>query len=456
LSRDTFLVVGLGASGRAALDLVAAIGARGLATDDKSCPEGLADSADYLSMDAALAVLDEVSCVVTSPGVPASHRLLTAACERGIAIRSELDFAAGFVEAPIVAVSGTNGKSTVTTLLGRMLECEAYRTFVGGNLGRPLSLAAAPLGGCYDYCVVEVSSFQLEWSNTLHPRIATVLNISPDHLDRHATLDNYIATKMRLFARMCEDDQAVFGRGQAWWPPLVSALAASRSTFGSAHLDSGDSGTVAQIDGRRIVAYPAVSATEPCWELVLGEGWPQVPHDFDNACAAAQLASLAGVGARAIERALAGFDGLEFRLRCVGSHAGVTFWNDSKATNVGATLSSLEAFEQPVILLAGGVAKGADFSPLATAAAVLSRVVVYGEAAETLASALEGRVGLVRAAGLDEAFAAACECASGGDAVLLAPACASFDEFANYVERGRRFNQLVAGIDDGVGDASTV
>jgi UDP-N-acetylmuramoylalanine--D-glutamate ligase len=442
VSDSTVLIVGAGASGRAAAVLAERLGAVPLVTDDKALDDQaramLPPGARVLSMAEARSALPRATFVVTSPGVPASHPLLAEAGARRVPVHSEIEFASRYVDAPIVAITGTNGKSTTVTLVGQILQEAGKRVFVGGNLGRPLANAA--LAG-FDACVVEVSSFQLEWVSTFKPVVGAVLNISPDHLDRHGSMEGYVAAKMRLFERMDAAGTAVFAHGQDWWRSRVRDLAPRVATFGRAPLPSGGHGTAYDRSTRQLIDDSGA-------RIALAAAWPLVPHDFDNVAAAAEIARAAGARPEHVERAVAAFEPLEHRLKQVGAHQGVEYWNDSKATNVGATLSSLEAFERPVILMAGGVAKGAEFGGLVDAAAKLRRVVAYGEARDEIASAVRGAAPVEVVETFAQAFAAARAAASAGDVVLLAPACASFDEFKNYAERGRCFCQLVAGLEE--------
>jgi UDP-N-acetylmuramoylalanine--D-glutamate ligase len=438
----TTLVVGAARSGIAAAGLVARLGGRAVVTDDAGAPAELAADIEFATSDRARALLDagRVGEVVLSPGVAATHPLAASAVARGVPVRSELGLAAEHVRGRVLAVTGTNGKSTVATLLAGMLSASGRRVFAGGNLGRPLCEAAARSDAVYDDLVVEVSSFQLEWPHALSPAIATVLNVSPDHLDRHGTMDGYVRAKLALFANMGPDSHAVFSRDQSWWRAHRGGIRARVTTFGGTPVGAGEEGTRFDVRARAVTLLGRDRR-----ELVLPEQWPVFPHDVENTAAAAEMARIAGTPVAAIERGIAGFRPLAHRLALVGMHAGVRFFDDSKATNVGATLKSLEAFDEPVILLAGGVAKGAEFSALAGVATKLRTVVAYGEAAPLIEAALRGRVALKRARGMNDAFAAAVADAEAGDVVLLAPACASFDEFRNYAHRGERFVELVKG-----------
>jgi UDP-N-acetylmuramoylalanine--D-glutamate ligase len=433
------VVLGLGASGRAAAALVDRLGGSTLATDDEGVGAKLGarlpPSCEAVDVTRACARIEEAAGVVTSPGVPRDHALLRAARAAGLPILSEPAFAAQFLDAPLLAVTGTNGKSTTVSVLAAMLVADGLRCFLGGNLGRPLCEA---VGGAHDACVVEISSFQLEWPGTLAPRVASVLNVSPDHLDRHGDMATYVATKLRLFANMGTQDWAVLGRGQTWWQAPLADLVPRLTTFGADRLVGGEPGLRFDRGQRCMVA-------DDGWRVDVGPAWPRHAFDWENLAAAAEMAHRFGVSAGAAERAAAEFEPLAHRLRRVAVCRGVEYWDDSKATNVGAALRSLEAFSQPVILLAGGVAKGADFGALAGVAAI-KEVLAYGEAGPALVDALSGATPVRLLANMRAAFAEAVSLAEAGDVVLLAPACASFDEFGSYAERGRVFGELVAAL----------
>ncbi len=442
------LVVGLGGSGRAAIDLVDRLGGRTLAADDRAgaAASDLPSSCTVVSVDEAGRRLREVDGVVTSPGIAKDHPLLRAAVAADLAILGEPAFAAQYIAAPLLAVTGTNGKSTTVSLLGQILSAAGLHCFVGGNLGRPLCEAA---GHKWDAVVVEISSFQLEWPGELHPTIAAILNLSADHLDRHGTMESYARTKLALLARMTRDDWVVFARDDHWWEDLVDdSMRARVTTFGCGVADPSVRGLSAVVADRRLRG-------EDGWEVVLESGWPSNPFDWDNVAAAAEMARRFGVSAAAIREGVAAFEPLAHRLSLVASHDGVEYWNDSKATNVGAALRSLEAFDKPVILLAGGVAKGAQFGALASAKSV-KRVIAYGEAGPQIAQVFDPDAGSATARTaptqatvkptLRAAFEDAVHASEVGDVVLLAPACASFDEFSGYAERGRAFVAMVEGL----------
>jgi UDP-N-acetylmuramoylalanine--D-glutamate ligase len=432
------LVVGAGKSGLAVAALASRLGLRPTLTDDKHEPASLPDGVVFApAADVAADSAFAYERVLVSPGVPKGHTLLSEAVRRGIEVVSELAFAAENIDARMTAVTGTNGKSTVVSLVGAICERAGRKTFAGGNLGNPLSEAA---GGDFDECIVEVSSFQLEWPGNFHCSVGAVLNVSPDHLDRHGDMQTYVDAKMALFGRMESNDRAVFGRGQDWWPDRVKTLPARISTFGLEPPTAGERGARADAASRTVERIgdggEAISVSLPA-------GWPRAPHDLENVAAAVEIACLLDIDAGSIEAGLADFEPLPHRLGLVQSVAGVEYWNDSKATNAGATRRALEAFDQPVILLAGGASKGASFAELLPSAGRIAKLVAYAEAAAAIASELGGEVPVVRASGLAEAVDTASGFAEAGDVVLLAPACASFDEFSSYAERGERFERLV-------------
>lgn len=431
------LVLGLARSGIAAACLGDRLGWQVALCDDKPVGgQGAPAAAERIESSPALERIAEFDLVVPSPGVPASHPLLAAARERGVRVVSEIELAASQLRATLVAVTGTNGKSTTVTLLGAMIAAAGRRVFTGGNLGNPLSNA---VGGDYEFVVAEVSSFQLEWVEDFHPHVGALLNVSADHLDRHGDMEGYLATKLRLFANMDSGDLAVLARGQPWTARAAAATRAGVSTFGLMPRAPGEAGIEVDIRARRLVGDGGFVARLP-------RQWPRFPHDLENAAAAAWIAALLGIPAGAIEQALESFSPLRHRLALVAESGGVSYWNDSKATNVGATLSSLRAFERNVIVLCGGVSKGCDFAPLAREAARIKLVVAYGAAAPEIEAALRGAVAVTREAGLKAAVARAAGHARAGDTVLLAPACASFDEFRDYVDRGEKFEAWVADV----------
>ena len=420
----TLLVLGLARSGIAAARVAAAEGWRVFVTDDKAVSaDAVAAPVERLDAAAAIARVAEADLVIPSPGVAASHPLLAAARGADVKIAPEIEFAADRLSATLLAVTGTNGKSTTVSLLGAILAEAGHRVFTGGNLGNPLCDA---VGGDYDVVVAEISSFQLEHATTFHPHVAAMLNLTPDHLDRHGDMEGYLAAKLRLFACMTARDFAVLPVAGDWTARAAASTRAAITTF-----DVGEAAT------RREVGSPGHRVHLP------RQGWPELPHDLENTAAAVEMARLAGADPGAAERAIAAFRPLRHCLARVAEVGGVAYWNDSKATNVGAALSTLRAFDGRVVLLAGGVSKGCDFAALAREAARITLVVAYGQAAPEIEAALAPAVRVEREPGLRAALVRAAREARSGDSVLLAPACASFDEFRDYADRGQSFERWV-------------
>ncbi|MFP6626945.1 MAG: UDP-N-acetylmuramoyl-L-alanine--D-glutamate ligase [Deltaproteobacteria bacterium] len=430
------VILGAGETGMAAARLVSRLGARARVVDDHRdlrTDRQLAAVAEPLMAGDAAGCVDSATLVIPSPGVPSSHPLLQRAQAAGVKVVSEIEFAAAMVDGPVLAVTGTNGKSTTVTLLAMILEEAGYRVFSGGNLGPPLSDG---VGAEVDYFVVEVSSFQLEWARGFRPATALLLNIGDDHADRHGGPEAYAAVKLGLLANLDAGARAVVGRDGDCYRQARACSPAALSSFGFSPLDPGCRGMLADRAGMTLSDGEGWKAT------IKGEAF-SVPHTLANLAAAAEVARGEGVSAGPVERAAARFKPLNHRLQLVAEAGGVEFWNDSKATNVAATLSSLEAFDRPVVVLLGGTAKGADLWPLAASACKIKAAVVFGQARRELREVLAGRTTVREADCFDDAFRRALDAASTGDVVLLAPACASWDEFDGYAERGRRFVELV-------------
>ena len=428
------LVVGLGASGQAAACLAAADGARVRVTDQR--PEGeLEDVLGGLpGLEAAFlgghpeSALDDVDLVVTSPGVPPQAALLVAARERGIAVVPEVELAWRHrPEAPLAAVTGSNGKSTVTTLIAEILRASGMAVAAGGNLGTPASRLV--LEGGWDVWVLEISSFQAELLTRLRPRVGVFLNLSQDHLERHPSLAAYRDAKLRTFARQGPGDALVFNADD----PLVAGIetAARALPFSLAGRAAG------WLDGEtlRLGEAPLLAA---------GRVRLAGRHNLANALAAALAARELGATKRAARSVLQSFAGLPHRHATVHKAAGVRWVDDSKATNVGATAAALGGYPDGTVhLILGGLGKGQDFSLLAPVAARAARAIyLIGADAGVIAAALTGVAQLEQCGTLEEAVRRARRSARPGDTVLLAPACASFDQFAGYAERGDRFAEL--------------
>jgi UDP-N-acetylmuramoylalanine--D-glutamate ligase len=444
LGGKNVLVVGLGRSGIAAAQLCAARGARVTATDSR--PAGALESAlarlprgvfRELGGHRAESFL-RADLIVLSPGVPEIPELASARAA-GVAITGEMELASRFISATLVAITGTNGKSTTTTLVGDMLRTTGRPTFVGGNLGDPLAEAVGtPAAAAGGFCVVEASSFQLETTDTFHPRVAALLNVTADHLDRYPSLAAYADTKARIFAAQSADDQAVVNLDDPLVVAATSHTHSRRIGFSVARpLDEGAwidrDALLIRLPDAEIERYPARLPS------LVGR------HNQANALAALLLARLAGASAEGAHRALTAFRPLAHRMELVAVRQGIAYYDDSKGTNVGAVVAALEGFPRRVVLIAGGRDKGGDYAPLAATLAQVGRAaVLIGEAADKMQAAFAAVLPVERAATLDDAVDAARRLAQPGDAVVLSPACSSFDMFRDYAHRAEVFRAAVA------------
>ncbi|NIP73395.1 MAG: UDP-N-acetylmuramoyl-L-alanine--D-glutamate ligase [Gammaproteobacteria bacterium] len=431
------LVVGLGKTGLSCARYLRAAGARVAVTDTRAQPPGLErlrvelpDVALFLGGfdERAFEHADEL---VVSPGVDLREPPIARARQRGVPVGGDIELFARAVHAPVVAITGSNGKSTVTSMVAAMAREERRAVRVGGNLGTPVLELLD--GGEPDLYVLELSSFQLETTRSLNATAAAVLNFSPDHLDRHDTLEAYAGAKQRIYRG---DGTMVLNADD----PRVMAMAqASRRTvrFTLAAPTDGDFGL------RHQEGEPWLARGE---RVLMPVARMRVPgrHNCANALAALALGESAGFSMEAMLGALRHFPGLAHRSQWVVERDGITWCNDSKATNVGATLAAVQGMPDPVVLIAGGEGKGQDFSALRPGLQGKARaVVLLGRDAPRIEQALVGAVPVVRARDMDEAVSLAREYAQAGDVVLLSPACASFDMFADYAERGERFMDAV-------------
>jgi UDP-N-acetylmuramoylalanine--D-glutamate ligase len=439
VSGKTAIVIGLGRSGIAAADLLLARGAKVIASD--SAPRERA-SAAALGLEAkgaelALgghpdAIFARADFVVISPGVP-SFPALDAFEASGREVIGEMELASRYVRAPIVLIGGTNGKSTTTALTGAMFEAAGKRTFVGGNFGTPL---AEEVDEEWDVLVLEISSFQAERVPTLHARAHALLNITDDHLDRYPSFDAYARAKGNPFERMTPADVAVIPRGDAIVAREAARGKARVITFGT---EKDDAAADVALHGSALIHRP-LGWSIPQETLRLS-GW----HNVMNACASIALAADLGVPQDAIARALCSFTGLGHRTVLVREIGGVRYYDDSKGTNVGASVAALRGLtEARAVLIAGGRDKLGDYAPLVAALADKGRaLVLIGEAADRIEAAAKGTLPIRRAGSMEEAVRIARELALPGDAVLLSPACSSFDMFRDYKHRGDVFARAV-------------
>ena len=433
-------MVGAARSGVAAAQLLAQRGARVTLTDLRpaidAAPALQAAGVTIETGGHRAETLANADLVVVSPGVPADQTMFAPVRDRGVEIIGELELAWRWLRGRVIAITGTKGKSTTTTLVGRMLEAAGKRVLVGGNIGVPLS-AQVDESSSDTIHVVETSSFQLETTSTFRPWIAVWLNLADDHLDRHPSVEAYSDAKARIFANQTADDWAVINADD----PLVvrrSLEAASRT------VPFALSGRIA--DGFVVDGDWIVKRTTTGVEKLFPRAAVELPgrHMLNNVLAATAAASLAGCDPAAMQRALRGFRGLPHVMEPVATIGGVRFVNDSKATNVEAARRSIESFDGGVVAIVGGRYKGGDFGELREALTSRGRAVVaIGEAAPLVRDALKGVVPIVDAASMTEAVQRGYDTAAPEGVVVLAPACSSFDWFTDYAERGESFKTAV-------------
>jgi UDP-N-acetylmuramoylalanine--D-glutamate ligase len=431
-------VVGMARSGIAAARALDALGARVTITDKKPLADLAAQVAALntgrINVEAGghpERIFIDTDLIVLSPGVPKIAPILKAR-ELGIPVISELELAWLLSESPYIGITGTNGKSTVTTLVGLMLAKAGKKVLVAGNIGNALTGEVAQLKG-QDWIVAELSSFQLEDIDTFKPRVAAILNVTQDHLDRYHDLAEYGEAKARVFMNQQKDDVLVLNFDDPEVKAFAQRTAASIVPF--SRLLRFNPGACVH-DGQLLFNNQRVIKTD---EIRI-----KGVHNLENALAAAALSLVAGADIASVAAVLREYPGLEHRLEFVRKRNGVTYINDSKGTNVGAVVKSVEGFTHPVILIAGGLDKGSDFSPLYNLfAEKVKLLVLIGKAADKMEEALGSATETVRAASLEEAVRIAAEQAALGDVVLLSPACASFDMFKDFEDRGRKFKEAV-------------
>ncbi|HEX6494199.1 MAG TPA: UDP-N-acetylmuramoyl-L-alanine--D-glutamate ligase, partial [Acidobacteriaceae bacterium] len=378
--------------------------------------------------------------IVLSPGVAPNTPEMDEARTFQIPIIGEVELAARFLKTEILSITGSNGKTTTTALTGEILKAGGLTTMVGGNIGLPaIDLVDLPENQPGAWSVLELSSFQLETVDTFHPKIAVLLNLTPDHLDRHGSLENYAAAKERMFARQTADDFLVLNGDDARVQQAASRAASQVFWFSRTKLVR--QGACVH---RGVVVFRSsdAAALEPVLPV---EAIPlKGAHNVENVLAAVCAARLAGVKAEAIAEAVHSFRAVEHRLEFVATVRGVDYYNDSKATNVDSTMKAIESFPGRIHLILGGKDKKSDYTTLrALLHERVKRVYTIGAAAEKIEAHIAGAVDVVHAETLPTALAKAHDAAEAGDVVLLAPACSSFDQFENYEQRGRVFKQLV-------------
>jgi len=441
------LIVGLGRTGMALARFFKKRGAAVTVTD-RSAGDRLRENIQMLQQMGIRQELgghrtetfEAADLIVISPGVPHTIEPIMRAKARGVPVMGEVELAARFIEEPIIAVTGTNGKTTTTALLGEIFNTAGVRAFVGGNIGNPL-IDYTEWAPKAEFVVAEISSFQLDTIDTFRPKVAVLLNITSDHLDRYPDFKAYTAAKARIFKNQRAEDLAVLNGSD---PVVVSLLPTIRSRkFFFYHLTPPQGGAqpAANIKADHIAVRNGHDRTN---RIDLTHSELMGKHNRENIAAACLAAMLCGVSPKAVGRAVKNFKGLPHRLERVATKNRVTYINDSKATNVDSVARALESFAHPVILIMGGQDKGGDFSGLKDLVRrCAKKLILMGEAQNDIRAAL-GHIAPTENAGtLEEAVTLASAGASPGDIVLLSPGCASFDMFNSYTERGEAFRSMV-------------
>jgi UDP-N-acetylmuramoylalanine--D-glutamate ligase len=443
LSGKRVLVVGLARTGVVTSLFSAGYGATVTATDGRPESE-LAETAAKLRAAGVKLELGghidasflEQDLIVVSPGVPAKLPSLELARKQGVPVWSEIELAWRFLRGKLVAITGSNGKTTTTALLAHILQTSNIPTLVGGNIGTPL-LALVERSTDTAVTVAEISSFQLETIDKFRPEIGVLLNLTPDHLDRHGTFEDYANAKLRMFENQLERDMAVLNADDA---EITKRMPAKPHIFWFSRQKRVATGAFLR-DNEIIFRNEGSEAALARRDQIPLRG----EHNVENVLAACAAAYLAGATPAAIASGVKSFRGVEHRLEFAGEISGVQFYNDSKATNVDAAVKAIEAFPGPLVVILGGKDKGSPYTPLRDLLHERARVVLLiGEAAPKIAADLGGAVEIRQAGTLERAMQLAAEAAQPGDTVLLAPACSSFDQFENYEQRGRAFKELAA------------
>jgi len=449
------VIVGLGRTGLAAARFLHQQGAR-IVVSDTAEEKRLGDSARMLKeLGVALelgphciSTFQNADLIVVSPGVAHTIEPIAQANARGIPVIGEVELASAFIKEPIIAVTGTNGKTTTTALLGQMLKNSGIKAFVGGNIGNPL-IEYVSQEQKAQIIVAEISSFQLDTIAAFRPKVSVLLNITADHLDRYPDFEAYADSKMRIFKNQQADDLAILNGLDRLIRTKTKNVKCRRLFFPC--LEAGEQGAI--LNEKRIIlrlnkVHSAIRIPQSAFRnqeyLDISKMHLQGRHNFENACAASLAALASGATLEGIQKTLDHFKGLAHRLEHVATINAVQYYNDSKATNVDGVLSALECFSRPVVLLMGGRDKGGNFKVLQDSIRKHAKeLIVMGEAAESIRSVL-GRQTLTKVAtSMQEAVATAFQDADPQDVVLLSPGCASFDWYSNYAERGDDFRHAV-------------
>ena len=442
LKGKSAVAIGLGATGISVARFLHKCGAKVVATDFKEAAaipgvQSLASIGVEVKAGGHSGVsLKGVELVVVSPGVPYDLPFLNDARVAGAEVISEIELAWRFIDAPVLAIAGTNGKTTTTTLLGEVLKEAGFNVFVGGNIGTP-AVEYVEEGGGADLCVLEISSFHLETTRYFNPHVGVLLNITEDHLDRYRDFEHYAATKLRLFENQAEGDFAVINVNDPEIAKRTASIGRGRVVpfTVEGRLKEG----LFMEDGSIVHLFEGLREEYPVEGIRL-----KGLHNIENVMAVIAAARRAGATKEVISKTLSGFSGLHHRMEFVRELDGVTYIDDSKGTNIGALMMALRGIHGKVVLIAGGVDKGGDYRALSELVKEKVRLMVLlGEARFKINEALGGLTGSVIAGSFEEAVSIAREGAQNGDTVLLCPACSSFDMFRNYKERGERFSSLV-------------
>ena len=445
LAGKRILIIGLGKTGLATARFLAGRAVSVTVTDEKPrmdledlCQkEGIAPGLKIANYDPSS--LYDIDLIVPSPGVPPDNEILREAGKRNVPIISEIELAYRFLSCPIIAITGTNGKTTTTTLIGQILKKAGKKVFLGGNIGEPLIGFVSGDGGA-DYAVIEVSSFQWQWIERFCPRVAILLNVTGDHINYHGTFSAYRQAKERIFANQTPQHLAIVNADDPASAMLAQRLKSRLGYFSSTSsvargmYVSGEGLVHVQASGEREI-YPL--------DMVKMPG----RHNLENVMAAIMAVKELGVSAADIAAAIADFHGLSHRIEFAGKRREIAFYDDSKGTNVGAVVRALESFSQPVLLLMGGRDKDGDFETLAPLIRQrVKKLLLFGEARDKIKMILGGVVKTISVPTMKDAVLSAFEDATAGDIVLLSPGCASFDEFTDYGARGNYFQTLVRGL----------
>jgi UDP-N-acetylmuramoylalanine--D-glutamate ligase len=442
LTGKKIVIIGMGRTGIATARFLGKQGAKVIVTDEQPIDqwgkefEQIATEKWLEIGDYNTRILTGACIVVPSPGVPPGNDLLVEAQKKNIPVISEIEIAYRFLKVPVIAVTGTNGKTTTTTLLGEILKYSGKKTFVGGNIGNPL-IEYVEGSQNEDFIVAEISSFQLQWIEKFRPFIALLLNITCDHINYHGSFAEYRRIKTRVFANQTKADFAILNAADPEQEEMDRIMNAQVVKFSSKRvLQKGifikKNNIVLRIPGANEEQYPLSMINLPGL------------HNAENVMAAIMAARLCSCSQENIIESVAAFRGLPHRIEFAGEKRSIKFYDDSKGTNVGSVVRALETFEKPVILLMGGRDKDGDFETLNPLLAVKAKkVILFGEARDRIASLIGKDMPALKKAKLREAIESAYQNAQPGDVILLSPGCASFDEFANYKERGNFFKDVV-------------